>query len=204
MIRCPGCGAYAQWGAPQCPACGATFAPPPAVVRPVPAQSEMPRQLPSQTGRKIAWLALFGIAALVAVWWLAIGRGAADPLADSSRTSALTVQPSGPKQEPEGDIFKVAPQAQQAPIIAIRNASAYPLCLTLQDSSGSVRTEWISVGETKDLTVPQGYYGASIAAPDDAYNVATGGTVDVKNFHHYEAEFEEVPAGESQGFYIGD
>ena len=104
-----------------------------------------------------------------------------------------------------GGIFKVEKQAQQAPIIAISDSAPDDLRLTLQDQNGQVQTKMIRAGTSETITVPQGSYYATIDAPDNAMILSSTGEVNVKEFHHYAAQFGEVPAGESdRSFYIGD
>jgi len=109
------------------------------------------------------------------------------------------------RDEQSGGIFKATKQVQQAPVIAITNGTYVSLRLTLQDVNGLTQTELIAAGESKELTVAQGNYQALIDSPDTITAQQTSGTVDVKDFHHYDAEFVLIHTdGPPPPFYIGD
>ncbi|MDR3687814.1 MAG: hypothetical protein P4L46_00440 [Fimbriimonas sp.] len=202
MIRCPRCGADAQWGASQCPRCQAPFVAPPGP--PVTARRN--------SGRPIFVASLIGLLAIALMLWLG-HRGLSRPK-EAITTLATSQSPSMPSSgsmaasgtsEPPAGIFQVTGQAQQDPVVAIKNDTVSPLRLMLQCADGSVQAEWIQAGTSKDLTILQGRYLASIDAPDNENIMPTNGTIDVKNFHHYEADFIAVPyADTDSSFYIGD
>lgn len=208
MIRCPRCGAEAQWGAPHCPRCLAPFCAPPTTVAPPAAWQPAEMAATRPRGSPIGWLMLGGllIPALAALVWFKLGHGP-----DSAGASA-TPEPTmavGEGARPEGDrsggLFSVQRQTQKAPVVAIVNGTSDDLRLMLQDERGSEQTQWIPAGATKNLDIQAGNYQASIDAPDDFRIRPTTGTVDVKEFHHYEADFIVVPSdGPSPSFYIGD
>jgi hypothetical protein len=115
---------------------------------------------------------------------------------------SATARNSTPPQE---GLFKIKTQTQRAPVITVGNSTPYELRLVLEDSAGRYETEQIPSEGSTDVTLPQGDYEASIDAPEDEMVVQTNGNVDVKSFHHYEADFILVPASSSpSSFYIGD
>jgi hypothetical protein len=208
VIKCPRCGADAQWGAPHCPRCFAPFVAPPAAAAP---HLGRPPEITLYQKRSLSPLYIslgLGALAILAVFgFLASRKKGTTPAADSQQNSPMMAL-SEPAKQPNGDssgIFQVKEQAQKDPVIAIADDTPYNLRLVLQDSNGQTLTEWISSGSSKDLTIPQGSYSASIEAPDAYRTLETGGEVVVKSFHHYEADFVLTPTdGTPNSFYIGD
>jgi hypothetical protein len=103
-----------------------------------------------------------------------------------------------------GGVFVEEKQAQQQPIITIGNETGDDLRLTMRDVNGIEQSAIIPAYKNHDFPVPEGDYDARIDAPDDRMLIGTTGTVRVKNFHHYDAEFVIVDSSQSQSFYIGD
>ena len=102
-------------------------------------------------------------------------------------------------------MFKVRRQVQEKPVIEIMNSTPADLRLTLQDIHGLTESYWIPFGTTKTLTIPEGDYRAVIEAPYDALIDPTDGSVEVLNYHHYEADFVVTRyVGVPWSFYIGD
>jgi len=227
MIKCPRCGADAQWGARQCPRCLAPFVPPPPGVVP-PGFQQPQSQVPRKSTGAFVGIVLFVAVSAGSLWWAERGRTRAGAPTMESRKQGSTPQGGGsgsgaleafavapdssPDVEVNGNephqegIFAVRAQPGQPPVIAIGNGTGFDLCLQLQDEKGSVQTEWIPAGGERDLRVTQGYYQAAIDTPDDfSVRSPTYGTVDVKDFHHYEASFFDVPATDTpESFHIGD
>jgi hypothetical protein len=208
MIKCPRCGAEAQWGAPQCPRCFAQFVAPPT---PPPPQVAPNQAIPNPgfpQPKSFRWIPAALVAGLVLVggfWLLFKPKGNTAGGNSQGHAFALQRDPAIPDSNPSGGFFKVTPQANQAPVVDITNTSPYPLRLVLEDANGAQKIEWIAVNDSRELTIPQGSYQASIDAPDDGLNVPAYGSVDIQNFHHYDAEFGLIPYdGSPNSFHIGD
>jgi hypothetical protein len=104
-----------------------------------------------------------------------------------------------------GGIFKVEKQVLAKPVIAIRNDSPYDLRLFMEDIHGLTETDMIGSGTARDITIPEGDFQAQIDAPDAPFIPPTQGTVEVRNFRHYEADFVLAPTdGSPRSFHIGD
>jgi hypothetical protein len=215
MIQCPRCGAFAQWGAPACPNCQAQFVAPPAQFA---TGAPTLGQLSRPTNRSRIWLVAAGVLALGGIGLLGL-KSHSNPTGGSARRGVvphaemLHVAPERPAPaiasavdvpETSQGIFKVVPQAEQPPVVAIGNHSLDNFRLQLEDANGYITTEWIPAGLTREITVKAGHYNAMIDAPNDTKDVPTRGEVNVKDFRHYEADFVIVPANQSQDFYIGD
>ncbi len=161
----------------------------------------------------------FGIAILALVVLALLGYGAylalhrRDALAGAPEVESprgKTVAPAGSQfgasgQSDANGLFEVRPQREQQPIVAIQNSSGVDLRLTMEDQAGDVQSEVVPAGTSKDLTIVQGRYTATVDAPQGSGVWPSDGTLDVKDFHHYQAVFVLSPSnGEPSKFYIGD
>ena len=165
MIKCPRCGADAQWGAPHCPNCFALFVAPPKAAPQQQVFLPLPSvPAPNRLVRSLAVVSALGLAALLVILWSTFGRGRGVDGAKVAGRSGVCVAGAGPlvgtSQAQEG-IFQVKKQVQEAPVIAIIDDTSSDLRLVMQDSSGAERTELIQSGGSKDLTVPQRAFIAS-------------------------------------------
>ncbi len=148
---------------------------------------------PNRLLRSLAVLTALGLAALLVVFWTKFSKNSDT---SSNRATQVFALPSRPKTADgtgQEGMFEVKEQPQEAPVIAIIDDTDYDLKLVMQDASGNEQTEWVPAGSSKDLTIPQGFYQASIEAPDNPAIMQSTGTVDVKSFHHYQANFILAP-----------
>jgi hypothetical protein len=200
VIRCPGCGSWAQWGAPRCPGCGAKFAPPPLGF------VEQPRLTPPPRNTRPTTLITVGAVVLVLLLFLFMVAGASrtsSPAAASTTPQgALAVAPD-PSPPSSGGVFVQTNQAERQPVIELANHSEMALRLELIGADGTPHDEWFEPETTRSFSLAPGQYTASIAAPYAPGIVPEEGDVRITEFHHYESDFF-IGAPSDHRFYIGD
>ena len=206
----------------MCPNCQAPFVAPP-VASPGPPNIDFAAQpsIAAIPARRRPWwpvilALLLAVSALVGIGLMlrqALRGQATQPtVADLAPQGLLQIEPpdkqlpiaSAANAEPDQGIFHVEAQAQQPPVIAIGNGSNVQFRLQLENQAGAIRTEWIPPRSERNIVVAAGFYQASIDAPSNTAVHSAIGRVQVKDFHHYEADFFIGSATRNQSFYIGD
>lgn len=208
----------------MCPNCRAPFVAPPAppnIDLAANVGSPTPGRSPSSTpARRRPWwpvilalcLAMCGLVGIVISMLLPNSPRAPQIAAALEPQSMLQIETpaktvpvaSVAGAEPDQGVFHVQTQAQKPPVIAIANGSDVAFRLQLENQAGAIQTEWISPRSEREIVVQAGYYQALIDAPSNQSVKSATGRVQVKDFHHYEADFFIGQATKNQSFYIGD
>lgn len=125
-------------------------------------------------------------------------------LQSAPKTPAPTISKPEVSVPESNGIFKIERQRDRAPVIAIRNDTSFPLRFQTWDRSGRNFIQWIDSFKTAEFNLPEGYYRAYVDSPYDQMTLPADGEVDIRDFHHYQADFIYGSAREPARFYIGD
>lgn len=131
-------------------------------------------------------------------------RPTAGTLASTSLPSPGSATIGGDEPDVTGGIFTASSQKEQEPTISIGNGTGRGLVFVLIDSAGTTRTESVPAFSSKEFSTSEGSYNARVESSDIDGPLPDEGTVDVKDFHHYDASFVAGDTVYQEPFHIGD